>query len=105
MNSGHDKDKVSEWLKKGAEGLLSKGSAATGGLGAVVSYLGGLGINVILPNCDGWVAGDHINLTGKTLAGYAKSRHEETRDYPGVDSPWGCGSNSHYKVTWSITQK
>jgi hypothetical protein len=105
MNSGHDKDKVSEWLKKGAEGLLSKGAAASGGLGTVVSYLGELGINVLLPNCDGWVAGDHINLTGKTLAAYAGGRHEETRNYPGVDSPTGCGSNSHYKVTWSIVAK
>ena len=105
MNSGHDKDKVSEWLKKGAEGLLSKGAAASGGLGTVVSYLGGLGINVLLPNCDGWVAGDHLNLTGKTLAGYGTVGHRETRNYPGVDSPWGCGSNSHYKVTFSIVAK
>jgi hypothetical protein len=104
MNSGHDKDKVSEWLKKGAEGLLSKGAAASGGLGSVVSYLGGLGINAILPNCDGWVAGDHVNFTGTSLTAFGASHHE-TRNYPGVDSPTGCGSNSHYKVTWSITQK
>ena len=104
MNSGHDKDKVSQWLKKGAESMLAKGVAAAGGLGTVVGYLGGVGLNVLLANCDGWVAGDHIHLTGKQLADFGAS-HRETRNYPGVDSPRGCGSNSHYKVTFSIRQK
>jgi hypothetical protein len=31
--------------------------------------------------------------------------HHETRAYSGVDSPTGCGNNSHYKVTWSVKQK
>jgi hypothetical protein len=104
MNSGHDKDKVSGWLKKGAEGLLDKGAAAAGGFGIVISHLGSFGIGALFADCDGWVAGDHINLTGKQLTAFGAT-HRETRNYPGIDSPTGCGSNSHYKVTFSITQK
>jgi hypothetical protein len=113
MNNGHDQDKVSAWLKKGAEALLAKGATAAGGavggpvgggLGALIGYLGERGLDIAFANCDGWVAGDHIALTGRTLQGYGRA-HRETRNYPGVDSPRGCGSNSHYKVTWSVTQK
>ena len=39
------------------------------------------------------------------IAGYGAAGHHETRDYPGVDSPTGCGSNSHYKVTFFVKQK
>lgn len=104
MNSGHKEDKISEWLQKGSEELLKKEASAEPGLGEVVSYLGKLGIKFLFPNCDGWVAGDHITLTGKTLATWGAS-HKETRNYPGIDSPRGCGSNSHYKVTWSVSLK
>jgi hypothetical protein len=105
MNSGHDQDKVSDWLKKAAEGLLTKGAAAAGGpWGIAIGVVGDLGLGIAFANCDGWVAGDHIALTGKTLAGYTKP-HRETRNYKGIDSPRGCGGNSHYYVTWSITQK
>ena len=104
MNSGHDQDKVSGWLQKGAEKLLEKEAIAAGEFGVVVNFLGKIGINALFANCDGWVAGDHIAYTGKALAGWG-GLHKETRDYHGQDSPRGCGGNSHYKVTFSIAQK
>jgi hypothetical protein len=104
MNSGHDQDKVAGWLQKGAEQLLEKGETAAGEFGPIVKYLGKLGISVLFADCDGWVAGDHITLTGKTLAGFG-DKHKTTREYPGVDSARGCGANSLYKVTWSVALK
>jgi hypothetical protein len=105
LNSGHDKDKVSAWLQKGSDGLLAKAESSAGGdWGTVIKFVGGLGLNMVFANCDGWVAGDHITLTGKSLAAFT-APHRETRKYPGTDSPRGCGHNSNYQVTWSITQK
>jgi len=68
---------------------------------AVVAVLGVLAF----ANCDGPVAGETITVDGNILNSWALSpntRHTETRDYPGSDSPSGCGSNSHYNVTWSV---
>jgi hypothetical protein len=104
MNSGHDKDKVSGWLQKGSETMLEKESGGSSEFSHIVKYLGKLSISVIFANCDGWVAGDHVALTGKTLADWG-AQHRETRDYKGQNSPRGCGANSHYKVTWSVSKK
>jgi hypothetical protein len=101
LNSGHNQDKVSGWLQKAAEQLLNKEETAAGQFGEIVKYIGKLAIGALFANCDGWVAGDHITLTGKTLAAFG-DKHKETRDYHGKDSPGGCGGNSHYKVTWSV---
>ncbi|QVL34003.1 hypothetical protein KIH39_08885 [Telmatocola sphagniphila] len=104
LNSGHKQDEVSKWLEKGATELLKKGATAAGAWGEVISYIGNIGIEFLFPNCDGWVAGDHITLTGQKVASYGAS-HKETREYQGLDSPTGCGRNSIYKVTWSVKQK
>lgn len=105
MNNGHSQDKVSAWLKKGAEALLSKGAEAVGGpWGVVVGIVGDLGLNILFANCDGWVAGDCIQLTGREVEGWGQS-HRVTRNYPGMDSPTGCGSNSDYRVTWSVKRQ
>ena len=103
MNAGHKEDTISGQLKKGAEKLLDKEVEMIPWVG-MMKHLASFGLGSIFANCDGWVAGDHVILTGKTLAEYGAS-HRETRNYPGHDSPTGCGSNSHYKVTWSITKK
>jgi hypothetical protein len=56
-------------------------------------------------DCDGGVAADAIALTIGDLHDLtaATGTHQETRFYPGTDSNWGCGSNSKYTVTWSVT--
>jgi hypothetical protein len=56
-------------------------------------------------NCDGMVAQDEVAFTGTALLdATAFGAHTETHNYPGSDSPAGCGSNSNYDLTWSITR-
>jgi hypothetical protein len=58
-------------------------------------------------NCDGVVANDQIGLNGNTIFIRTDStpQYSETRNYPGTDSPSGCGSNSVYNVAWSIKRQ
>jgi hypothetical protein len=62
----------------------------------------------LFPDCDGMVAADAIARSKEQLdtaidaAGGATYR--QSRRYPGSDSPAGCGSNSDYTVTWSVTR-
>jgi len=59
----------------------------------------------VFADCDGVVAQDEIAYTGAALAvDTAGGAHSETHTYPGSDSPAGCGSNSIYTVTWSISR-
>lgn len=104
VNAGHvdqstlDKDLslgaaalVAELSLTGIWGLVAKGAIA--GLGELLSLLNA--------DCDGPVAIDQISITGGTLVDWGAG-HSETRSYPGIVSPDGCGSNSQYSVTWSI---
>ena len=105
INSGHKQDQVSAWLKKAAEAALKAGEkAAGGGLSGFIDSIGEGIIGVLFADCDGWVAGDRIHLTGKSLERFGRF-HRETRNYAGLDSPTGCGSNSNYRVTWSVKQR
>jgi hypothetical protein len=65
--------------------------------------------NFISPNCDGYVAADAIAQTGPNwdlLIDKADNRKLEfTLSYPGTESPDGCGSDSRYSVTCSITRE
>ena len=81
-----------------------------GALGAYVGYLSGGwpvadALNIIFADCDGPVAGGDHMFSGAQLAAQTANGHaiQVTDDNPGVDSPTGCGSNSHYYVTWKIT--
>ena len=71
-------------------------------LGALAGWIVTSGFGLIFANCDGPVAsGVHV-LTGAQLsAAAAHGGIVVTDDHPGVDSASGCGSNSHYSVTWS----
>ena len=55
-------------------------------------------------NCDGIVVADKIAISSSSLNQMTGSsqRYTETRQYPGTDSPVGCGSNSSYDATFSI---
>jgi hypothetical protein len=56
-------------------------------------------------DCDGLVAQDEIAYTGAGLAiATATGPDSKTITYPGSDSPAGCGSNSIYSVTWSVSR-
>jgi len=60
------------------------------------------------PDCDGMVVADVISRSKSDLDAAIDSAggtsYKQTRRYPGTDSPPGCGSNSDYTVTWSITR-
>ncbi|MDQ2775883.1 MAG: hypothetical protein M3Y57_13350 [Acidobacteriota bacterium] len=77
------------------------GSAIGALAGWVVGKVGG----ILFANCDGVVAaGVHIytssQLIHDTTAGH---RITETVAHPGTDSPEGCGANSKYETTTSLS--
>jgi hypothetical protein len=63
-------------------------------------------IGFLFANCDGPVVVGKLNVDGATLYGWTRyvGTRLEWHDFPGVDSPAGCGSNSRYQASWSITQ-
>jgi hypothetical protein len=74
---------------------------------AVVAVVVGVleGLSVIFADCDGTVVAGAMSI-GKTelLSMAVQQPWVMTEDYPGTDSPVGCGSNSDYAVTYSIEQ-
>ena len=63
----------------------------------------------IFPDCDGFVA---IGTIGNTKSQWDQNINSASNNifrriirYPGTDSPAGCGSNSDYTVTWSVTRE
>lgn len=61
------------------------------------------GLSIIFADCDGTVVAGAMTI-GKTelLSMAVQQPWEMTDDYPGTDSPFGCGSNSDYTVTYAI---
>jgi hypothetical protein len=56
-------------------------------------------------NCDGPVAAEQPMFTGQQLwANTLNGPYNATTKHLGIDSNWGCGSNSVYTVSWSITR-
>ncbi|WP_194833312.1 hypothetical protein [Nocardia sp. XZ_19_369] len=63
----------------------------------------------VFPNCDGFVV---IGSVAKDKFAWDRAVDAAggttcrvTIRYPGYDSPHGCGSNSDYTVTWSVTRR
>jgi hypothetical protein len=105
VNSGHgDQDAIVRRLVAAGTALAARGLTGPWGTlaGFVIEFVGG----ILFPNCDGPVAVDQVVLTGANLGQWtaATGTYVETRRYPGTDSPWGCGSNSDYKATWSVVR-
>jgi len=63
----------------------------------------------LFPDCDGFVAADAIGRTKSQWDALINSTggvtFRKSLRYPGSDSPSGCGSNSDYTVTWSVTRE
>jgi len=124
VNSGHDKDSVQQALQKFVTAASSKdvtagagvvGSGIGGPIGAGLAIIGtqaagwvvGKLENILFANCDGTVAAaDHVfnaaQLAQQTAGGHLISA---TDDNKGSDSATGCGSNSRYFVSWSISAR
>jgi hypothetical protein len=121
VNTGHDADSFEKALlpvvASAAQKAVVKAVVAAGGevgvdpgtattIGTFAgSWLGPKIANIIFANCDGSVAaGDHV-FTGAQLLKQTAGGHlvSGTDDNKGTDSPTGCGSNSRYYVTWSVS--
>lgn len=122
VNSGYSSNLVEEALQKAVSAASSKAAAAAAGAvggalggpaGSIIStvgtaafgWLAGKLEGVIFPNCDGVVAGADHAFTGEQLVSQtANGRVITATDLnKGSNSPDGCGSNSVYYVTWSIS--
>jgi hypothetical protein len=117
VNNGHasqtDLDKAltsgAAWLA--SQGATALGNALTPGAGSIwgmaasaaVQWLGG----IVFADCDGPVAIDQIAVRADAVdqATSSGGTYSDTRSYPGTESPPGCGSNSQYSVTWSVTHE
>lgn len=100
VNAGHNDSAVEKALKDASVKLLD--SATYPGVGTVSGWL----YDIFRVNCDGIVASDQVYATGAMLKAWVSSSadgvYSETRQYPGSDSPMGCGGNSMYYVTWYV---
>jgi hypothetical protein len=63
----------------------------------------------LFPDCDGFVAVGTLGKPKNSWDALIDSAGGDTLRssirYPGTDSPAGCGSNSDYTVTWSLTRR
>jgi hypothetical protein len=109
-NKGHGN---SEDLKNALDKAVPEAGALAAKAGPVGAIIGGVVVagyeatkDLIFADCDGIVAdavvqGD-LRLFSRWTAG--QQVHTETRFHPGYDSPHGCGANSEYTVTWSVSR-
>lgn len=116
VNSGHSlrDDIINAMIQAGiagagaAIGTFGSGSTQTNNSfgGAAGGNILGTLLNMFFANCDGVVVNDQIGpYTGGTLAAMtASGPHSEFHYYAGSDSPAGCGSNSQYWATWTLTR-
>jgi hypothetical protein len=90
----------------GLAGLLANTSAW---YAAVAKVMAEAAINFLFPNCDGFVAGDVVGMThqqwDQVIDSQGNNLFRSTMSYPGTNSQSGCGSNSIYSVTWSVTRE
>ena len=101
VNNGHSNQQtVVSFVSKAGEELIEKVSGIDGPL---VDWLLDEFFSVVFADCDGWVAVDQHQFTGRDLhLQTANGPSSTTQTYPGYDSPTGCGGNSKYEVTWSV---
>jgi hypothetical protein len=129
LNSGHqDWKTVDEMLQKAGGALAAAGAkAATAAIGSaigaelgttvlpvvgtVIGLIAGWAVGeliaILTANCDGPVAAEQpafkgIDLWNRTHGPGNMFSHETY--HPGIDSATGCGSNSEYYTTWSVTR-
>ncbi|HEX6472584.1 MAG TPA: hypothetical protein VF069_26065 [Streptosporangiaceae bacterium] len=131
VNAGHKSEaEVDALLTKIADQLAASGaqaaaSAVGSGIGAIAGAAIGTGVvpvlgtalgalagwivaeigGVLFADCDGPVASEQVpfaptQIWQETRGGAALRRRTH---HPGVDSASGCGSNSDYYVTWSVS--
>jgi hypothetical protein len=127
LNSGHQShDEVNKILTGTGASLAAAGAkAATSAVGAAVGaefgstfvpvlgtalgllagWLVGELTGLLTADCDGPVAVEQPAFKGQQLWNYtARGPYTHITYHPGTDSAHGCGSNSIYTATWSISR-
>jgi hypothetical protein len=81
--------------------------SANVGWQTLLSYVGIA--DLIFPDCDGFVAMDSLGQTlakwDQAISASPNSVLRRSTRYPGTNSAAGCGSNSDYTVTWSVSRE
>lgn len=72
-------------------------------LGSLIDYLLGKLGQVVFVDCDGVVAAELVALSGRDLYLAARDEPTVTTTHPGTHSPTGCGPDSIYEVTRTIS--
>jgi phospholipase C len=125
MNSGHQGDNTRQRAAQAALSTVAEeiikhkaitaGAIAVGaimvplvvsGLAAIAGVLAVVEVGLLIfADCDGLVAAGALPFTGSDLIRRTSSGQKITNntDHPGIDSPDGCGSNSHYTTACTIT--
>jgi LGFP repeat len=107
LNKGHGSTSdqlIEKGLNEGAHALATAlagtGNIWAAGLTELFRWVGGF----LNPDCDGPLAADKISVSAAVLRDWTAETgfHREEKYFPGVDSAWGCGSNSQYYVTWYV---
>jgi hypothetical protein len=96
-------DGLSSIAKNVLTGLYPSFAAAWEGLDSFTQILN----NLEFADCDGIVAMDAVNFEPQRLADVTAENDgswTETRNYPGFKSHDGCGRNSIYDATWTVTR-
>jgi len=74
-------------------------------LGILAAWLVSELTSIVFADCDGPVALEQVVLLGRDLCRQtAAGPYRTTTTHPGIDSNIGCGANSVYEVSWSITR-
>lgn len=61
----------------------------------------------LFASCDGTVAWGQLSLKGSKMLEMTQQTgtYTATLNFPGLDSPTGCGGNSNYDLTWSLKRQ
>ena len=115
VNTGYNANSVEQALKTAVTAAAAKAAAAAGaavggGVGGLIGatagpWLAGNLEGIVFVDCDGTVAAADHTFTAAALASVtANGRVDSSTDNnKGTDSPVGCGGNSQYYVTWSVS--
>ncbi len=102
INAGNgDPSKIKEAISTGSEAALKRANIGEPWK-SIASAVIDLGSVLFFANCDGPVATEQRTFTGEQIIEMAQPKWAATKEFAGTDSPSGCGSNSHYAVSWSI---
>jgi hypothetical protein len=118
VNAGHGNAAQATAAAKSIADYLQAGGDVGGISSAGILKAVGFALDLIFPNCDGVVLTDNVVIYPTDYSGHwppdgsvrvhasdlaGRAVLEWTHSYAGPDTPWGCGSNAQYKVTYSIT--